>query len=90
MRAPSKALQTLDTLALGARARVVAVRGVGGLRLRLHEMGFVPGAAIRMVKRAPFGDPLELQLRGGHVSLRRAEARRIEVDLLSGTGGTRS
>lgn len=67
----SASLADLDP---GARARVAAVEGGGGLMLRLLEMGFVPGTVITMVKRAPFGDPLEFQVRGCHVSLRAAEA----------------
>lgn len=70
---------TLADLRLGARARVTAVHGVGGLPLRLLEMGFVPGTTVALVKRAPFGDPLEFQVRGCHVSLRRAEAAQIEA-----------
>lgn len=70
---------TLADLELGARARVQAVLGGGGLALRLLEMGFVPGTVVTLVKRAPFGDPLELRVRGAHVSLRRAEAARIEA-----------
>ncbi|HRI10655.1 MAG TPA: FeoA family protein [Nannocystaceae bacterium] len=69
----------LADLAPGESARVVDVTGEDGLRLRLLEMGFVPGTLVKVVKRAPFGDPLELQLRGSHTSLRRAEAARIEV-----------
>jgi Fe2+ transport system protein FeoA len=42
-------------------------------------MGFVPGTRVRLVKAAPLGDPLELQVRGYHVSLRLEEARRIRV-----------
>ncbi|MEZ4450549.1 MAG: FeoA family protein [Nannocystaceae bacterium] len=72
--------RTLADVELGRTARVLAVGGVDGLRLRLLEMGFVPGTAVRVVKRAPFGDPLEFQLRGGHISLRAAEAARIEVE----------
>lgn len=71
---------SLAKLELGRTARVIAVGGVDGLRLRLLEMGFVPGTAVTVVKRAPFGDPLELRLRGGHISLRAAEAARIEVE----------
>lgn len=70
---------TLAQLELGARARVTAVVGAGALGLRLLEMGFVPGTVVALVKRAPFGDPLELQVRGCHVSLRRAEAALIEA-----------
>lgn len=68
---------TLDELELGQRARVAAVAGEGRMRVRLLEMGFVPGVEVALVKRAPLGDPLELRLRGYHVSLRRAEARHV-------------
>lgn len=71
--------RTLADLELGARARVTAVAGAGALALRLLEMGFVPGTSVALVKRAPFGDPLEFQVRGCHVSLRRAEAAQIEA-----------
>lgn len=70
---------TLADLELGARARVSAVSGASTIALRLLEMGFVPGTTVALVKRAPFGDPLEFQVRGGHVSLRRAEAALIEA-----------
>lgn len=49
------------------------------MSVRLLEMGFVPGVEVTLVKRAPLGDPLELRLRGFHVSLRRAEARAVEL-----------
>jgi ferrous iron transport protein A len=71
--------RTLDQLDLGQRAEVRSVTGRGSMSVRLLEMGFVPGVEVALVKRAPLGDPLELRLRGYHVSLRRAEARRVEI-----------
>ena len=71
--------RSLDQLALRERAQVQAVSGRGAMSVRLLEMGFVPGVEVMLVKRAPLGDPLELRLRGYHVSLRRAEARLVEV-----------
>jgi Fe2+ transport system protein FeoA len=70
---------SLADLRPGARARVTAVEGGGGLMLRLLEMGFVPGTVVALVKVAPFGDPLEFQVRGCHISLRAAEARCIRT-----------
>lgn len=72
--------RTLDELELGQSTRVRAVSGHGQMSVRLLEMGFVPGVEVALVKRAPLGDPLELRLRGYHVSLRRAEARRVEIE----------
>ena len=70
---------TLDQLAVGDRGQVLAVTGHGRMTVRLLEMGFVPGVEVALVKRAPLGDPLELRLRGFHVSLRRAEAHTVEI-----------
>lgn len=74
---------TLDELEVGHRASVRAVTGRGRMSVRLLEMGFVPGVEVALIKRAPLGDPLELRLRGFHVSLRRAEARAVEVTEVS-------
>jgi ferrous iron transport protein A len=71
--------ETLAALAIGASAEVIAIIDHAGLGVRLMEMGFVPGTSVTLIKRAPFGDPLEVRVRGSHISLRRAEARRIEV-----------
>jgi Fe2+ transport system protein FeoA len=78
-KAPRPVPSSLAALNPGDRVRVAAVGGAGGLMLRLLEMGFVPGTAVQLIKRAPFGDPLEFQVRGCHVSLRAAEAAQIAV-----------
>ncbi len=70
---------TLDTLALGTGAEVVGVSGPGSIAMRLLEMGFVAGTRVELVKVAPLGDPLELRIRGYHLSLRRAEAAHVRV-----------
>ena len=70
---------SLATLGIGAKARVVAVRGSGPVARRLMEMGVVPGAPIRVIKAAPLGDPIEVRVRGYHLALRRAEAQTILV-----------
>ena len=70
---------TLDTLAVGEGAEVRAVQGPGEIAVRLLEMGFVEGTRVQVVKVAPLGDPLELRIRGYHLSLRRAEAAHVRV-----------
>lgn len=70
---------TLDELPLDTAARVTTLAGSRALRLRLMELGMVPGALVRKVRVAPLGDPVELALRGGRLSLRRHEVRHIEV-----------
>ncbi|HYF01371.1 MAG TPA: ferrous iron transport protein A [Planctomycetota bacterium] len=70
---------TLDGLEPQRDASIVAVSGDGALAQRLLAMGFLPGAAVRVVQVAPLGDPLTVDLEGWRVSLRRSEARRLEV-----------
>jgi ferrous iron transport protein A len=66
-------------VAKGREVRVRDVHGSDATALRLLEMGLTPGAAIRVLGRAPFGDPLELEVRGYRLSLRGAEAARVSV-----------
>jgi ferrous iron transport protein A len=70
---------TLAALDVGEGATVVAVEAGGAMAIRLLEMGFVPGTWVKLLKTAPLGDPLQLQLRGYHISLRRAEAATVRV-----------
>ncbi len=69
-----QALRTLDQLAIGDSAVVHRVDCAPRVGCRLMEMGLLPGTRIEMVRRAPFGDPLEIRLRGYLLSLRRSEA----------------
>ncbi len=65
--------------AQGARGRVASIVGTDDISLRLLEMGLTPGAEVAVVGTAPLGDPIELELRGYRLSLRRSEAARVEV-----------
>ena len=69
-----QALPTLDQLPIGDSAVVHRVDCAPRVGCRLMEMGLLPGTRIEMVRRAPFGDPLEIRLRGYLLSLRRSEA----------------
>ena len=71
----------LSEMCEGRKAIVVRVAGNGALRRRILEMGIVKGAEIYIEKYAPLRDPLELIVKGYHVSLRVEEASRIHVDL---------
>lgn len=73
----------LCDLAPGASARLVAVGGSDDVSLRLMEMGLVRGTVVTVRRVAPLGDPLELELRGYRLSIRRAEAARFTVEPLS-------
>ena len=72
---------TLDTISRGVTARVASVEATGAHGLRLMEMGVVPGVAVRVVKSAPLGDPIQVCVRNYHLALRRAEAKSITVTL---------
>lgn len=73
---------TLEQVPSGTRTRVVAVGGDTGLRRRLLEMGLCNRAEVEVVRRAPLGDPIELCLRGYHLSLRADQARLVVVEKL--------
>ena len=70
---------TLDQLHTGQDGRILAVEDNSTVMLRLMEMGLVAGTSIRVRKRAPFGGPLELKVRDYLLSIRRDEAKRIQV-----------
>jgi len=70
----------LSELKEGQTANVVRVGGDGPFRRRLLEMGFLRGTDIYVEKYAPLRDPIELILKGYHVSLRMDEAARIQVE----------
>ena len=71
----------LADLAVGGTARVLAVAPLDEVGCRLMEMGMTPGAAVRMVGAAPLGDPIEVEVRSYRLSLRKAEAARVEVEV---------
>jgi Fe2+ transport system protein FeoA len=70
---------TLEELAVGSAAVVTTVGGQGALRKRLLDMGLTPKVTVSVRKIAPMGDPIELTLRGYTLTIRREEARKIEV-----------
>lgn len=70
---------TLSTLSLGQKGRVTGFDLSPERRQRLLEMGLTVGAEFEVVRFAPLGDPLEIKVRGYHLSLRRADAGGIRV-----------
>ena len=70
---------SLEQVAVGATACVVEVAGSDTTSLRLLEMGLTPGVNVRVVGAAPLGGPLELELRGYRLSIRRHEAARVAI-----------
>ena len=70
---------TLKDLKIGQSARIDAVGGEGALRQHFLDMGVIPGAEVTLVKLAPMGDPMELRIHGYELTLRLADAAKIDV-----------
>jgi ferrous iron transport protein A len=71
--------KTLENLLDGEKGKVSTVQGEGAITRRLMEMGIVPGEIVKVIKSAPFGDPMEIKVRGYHLAVRRNEAQLIEI-----------
>jgi Fe2+ transport system protein FeoA len=71
---------TLASISVGSNARVTAVKGKGEIARRLMEMGVIPGVEVKVVKQAPFGDPIEIRVMGYNLAIRKSEAESIEVN----------
>ena len=71
---------TLDELEIGQDAVIGVVGGKGELRHHLLDMGLTPGTEVTLRKVAPMGDPIELELRGYELTLRLADAKKIEIE----------
>ncbi len=73
---------TLNDLKPGDTCRIIKLIGQGGFRRRLMDLGLVKGARLTLKKLAPLGDPIEIEVKGYSLSLRRAEAAKIYVEIL--------
>lgn len=72
-------MRTLAEVRVGESASVTGIDGNDAVGARILEMGITPGIEIRVIGTAPLGDPIELEVRGYRLSLRRNEAARVEV-----------
>jgi ferrous iron transport protein A len=72
-------VSTLAELRVGQQALVAGVEGSDDISQRLLEMGLTPGTVVRLLGAAPLGDPLELELRGYRLSVRKSEAARVRT-----------
>ena len=70
---------TLNDLKIGQSGIITADGGEGALRLRLLDMGLIPKTRVRVQKVAPMGDPIQIQIRGYELTIRREDAQRIEI-----------
>ena len=74
-------IKQLSDFTVGQRGKIVKVNGDCAIRRRLFDMGVTPGADVMLRKKAPLGDPIEVNLRGYELTLRKAEAACVEVEL---------
>lgn len=72
-------MSRMDRMKIGQTATVEKVGGIPALQSRLTDMGFVPGVSVRLLRTAPFGDPMQFFLRGYTLCLRKKEAREVTV-----------
>ena len=73
-------MSTIKDLKIGQSGKIITVGGQGALRQHFLDMGLIPGADVKLVKYAPMGDPLELRIHGYELTLRVADAGRIEIE----------
>ena len=78
-------MTTLNLVLPGQQCRITQVRGQGALFQRLLEMGLLENTQLRVVRTAPLGDPMEINLHGYHLALRKSEAAMIDVDVVETT-----
>jgi ferrous iron transport protein A len=71
---------TLNDIAIGDSCVVTKLNDTGEIRRRIMDMGLTKGATVSVRKVAPLGDPIDLIVRGYHLSLRREDAKMIEVE----------
>ncbi len=72
-------MKTLKDVKVGQNATVVKLHGEGAVKRRIMDMGITRGVEIHVRKVAPLGDPIELNVRGYELSVRKADAEMIEV-----------
>ena len=72
-------MKTLKEVPCGQTVKVTKLNGEGPVKRRIMDMGITKGAQIRVDKVAPVGDPVDLTVRGYHLSLRKSDLDKIEV-----------
>ena len=73
-------MQTLKDVKIGQTVQVVRLQGEGAVKRRIMDMGITKGTRISVRKVAPFGDPIEVTVRGYELSLRKEDARMVQVE----------
>ena len=74
-------MMTLKDLNPGQQGVVISIGEKGPMRRRIMDMGVTPGTSIKVIKVAPLGDPIEVNIRGYELSLRKTEAENIQMQM---------
>ena len=74
-------MRTLKDVKVGENVKVTRVTGGGPIRRRIMDMGIIRGTSVLVRKVAPLGDPIELTVRGYELSIRKADAETVEVEI---------
>lgn len=72
---------TLKDLNPGQQGKVASISTTGAMKRRIMDMGVTPGVVVKVIKVAPLGDPIEVNVRGYELSLRKDEAVQVQVEL---------
>ena len=75
-------VKVLSELKKGDKGKITKISGSGSVHRRLLDMGLVSGSEIEMQRVAPLGDPIDIKVKGYHLSLRKGEAEGIEIETL--------
>lgn len=70
---------TIGDLQIGEKGTIISVGGEGALRLRLLDMGLIPGTVVQLQKVAPMGDPIQIRVRGYELTIRKEDAKMIDI-----------
>ncbi len=77
-------MERLNKIASGMTVRVIKLHGEGAIKRRIMDMGITKGVEIFVRKVAPLGDPMEVKVRSFELSLRKADAEMVEVEIIGG------
>lgn len=72
----------LSELKKGQKAKITSINSKGPIKRRLMDMGVLPGETVEVEKIAPLGDPIDIVVKGYHLSLRKSEAEQINVEVM--------
>lgn len=73
-------MKTLKDVKIGSTVKVVKLHGEGAIKRRIMDMGITKGVELYVRKVAPFGDPIEIYVRGYELSIRKADAEMVEIE----------